>query len=240
MGHALSFVAGAHQQRRGTTMGGSPAEMDTWITDTEISTRFPYYTRANADEVGPEPFSPLGWSLAWMKGCIPGVAEGFVRFGVVPSRRVRRRIRRRCSATGVATSTTNSPCPGSWASACRVRRPKPSTSRTSGTIPECRSTSPNPTDEDEVQSAKLAETMGWAMSTTCVSGAGAGVAPGDGTRGHPSRPGLDVERGHWSPGRARSPVPNSMRPGPSTASRRSARRSGPAPCRPSVRRSGGG
>ena len=56
---------------------------ETWITDTGISTRFPYYTRANADEVGPEPFSPLGWSLGWAKGCIPGVAEGFVRFGVV-------------------------------------------------------------------------------------------------------------------------------------------------------------
>ena len=50
--------------------------MDDWITDTEISSRFPYYTRANADEVGPEPFSPLGWSLGWMKGCIPGVAKG--------------------------------------------------------------------------------------------------------------------------------------------------------------------
>ena len=59
------------------------SNMDRWITDTEVSSRFPYYTRANADEVGPEPFSPLGWSLGWMKGCIPGVAEGFVRFGVV-------------------------------------------------------------------------------------------------------------------------------------------------------------
>ena len=57
--------------------------MEAWITDTAASTRFPYYTRANADEVGPDPFSPLGWSLAWQKGCIPGVAKGFVEFGVV-------------------------------------------------------------------------------------------------------------------------------------------------------------
>ena len=64
-------------------MTTSVSNMDRWITDTEVSPRFPYYTRANADEVGPEPFSPLGWSLGWMKGCIPGVAEGFVRFGVV-------------------------------------------------------------------------------------------------------------------------------------------------------------
>ena len=27
--------------------------MDTWIADTEPSERFPLYTRANADEVGP-------------------------------------------------------------------------------------------------------------------------------------------------------------------------------------------
>lgn len=56
---------------------------DAWITDTPTSERFPYYTRANADEVGPEPFSPLGWSLIWQRGCIPGVAQGFVEFGVV-------------------------------------------------------------------------------------------------------------------------------------------------------------
>ena len=33
--------------------------MKTWIADTEPSERFPIYTRANADEVGPEPFTPL-------------------------------------------------------------------------------------------------------------------------------------------------------------------------------------
>ena len=55
--------------------------IDRWITDTEPSKRFPYLTRANADEVGPDPFSPLGWSLGWQQGCIPGVAAGFVEFG---------------------------------------------------------------------------------------------------------------------------------------------------------------
>ena len=60
-----------------------PTVPDTWITDTALSSRFPYYTRANADEVGPDPFSPLGWSLGWAKGCIPGVAEGFASFGAV-------------------------------------------------------------------------------------------------------------------------------------------------------------
>jgi len=54
---------------------------DRWITDDIPSQRFPYYTRANADEVGPDPFSPLGWSLGWKQGCIPGVAKGFVDWG---------------------------------------------------------------------------------------------------------------------------------------------------------------
>ena len=39
--------------------------MDGWITDTPTSERFPIYTRGNADEVGPHPYSPLGWSLTW-------------------------------------------------------------------------------------------------------------------------------------------------------------------------------
>ena len=57
--------------------------MERWITDTPNSARFPYYTRANADEVGPDPFSVLGWSMVWMRGCNPGVAKGFAEFGVV-------------------------------------------------------------------------------------------------------------------------------------------------------------
>lgn len=56
---------------------------DTWITDYGPSASFVHYTRANADEVGADPFSPLGWSLGWVKGCIPGVADGFVNYGVV-------------------------------------------------------------------------------------------------------------------------------------------------------------
>ena len=57
--------------------------IDRWITDDEPSPTFPHYTRANADEVGPDPFSPLGWTLGWVKGCIPGVARGFIDYGVV-------------------------------------------------------------------------------------------------------------------------------------------------------------
>lgn len=55
--------------------------MKSWITDTETTERFPILTRGNADEVGPEPFSPLGWTLAWEKGAAPGVADAWTHLG---------------------------------------------------------------------------------------------------------------------------------------------------------------
>ena len=55
--------------------------MDRWITDTPTTERFPLYTRANADEVGPEPYSPLGWTLTWEQGAVPGVADGWCSLG---------------------------------------------------------------------------------------------------------------------------------------------------------------
>ena len=55
--------------------------MKTCITDSEPSPRFPLYTRANADEVGPNPFPPLTWTLAWEKGAIPGTVDAWVHLG---------------------------------------------------------------------------------------------------------------------------------------------------------------
>ena len=55
--------------------------MDRWITDTPTSARFPVYTRGNADEVGPAPYSPLGWSLTWEQGICPGTADGWRSLG---------------------------------------------------------------------------------------------------------------------------------------------------------------
>jgi rifampicin phosphotransferase len=138
--------------------------MDRWITDTEISTRFPYYTRANADEVGPEPFSPLGWSLGWVKGCVPGVAKGFIAFGVV-------------EADEFAVDPPE--VFGNWGGYFynQLSLPRVMGVRMPGASPEAIDLAyfgdhpgvpkytPHPDDENEVQSAKLAETMGWAMST---------------------------------------------------------------------------
>ncbi len=55
--------------------------MKTWITDTEPSERFPLYTRANADEVGPDPFTPLNWTLTWEQGMVPGTADAWIALG---------------------------------------------------------------------------------------------------------------------------------------------------------------
>lgn len=55
--------------------------MRTWLTDTATTERFPLYTRGNADEVGPEPFPPLTWSLAWEQGASPGTADAWVHLG---------------------------------------------------------------------------------------------------------------------------------------------------------------
>jgi len=139
--------------------------IDTWITDTAISTRFPYYTRANADEVGPEPFSPLGWSLGWAKGCIPGVANGFVEFGVVEPEEF---------------AVDPPEVFGNWGGYFynQLSLPRVMGVRMPGASPEAIDLAyfgdhpgvppytPHPDDENEARSAKLADTMGWAMSTT--------------------------------------------------------------------------
>lgn len=141
------------------------AELQRWINDTEISTRFPYYTRANADEVGPEPFTPLGWSLGWMRGCIPGVAQGFIDFGVL-------------EADEFAVDPPE--VFGNWGGyfynqlslprIMGVRMPGASPEAIDqayfGDHPDVPTYEPHPADENEAQSAKLADTMGWVMSTS--------------------------------------------------------------------------
>src|SRR4051794_17592702 len=56
--------------------------MDRWITDSHRWERLPYYTRANAGEVLPDPCSPLGWTLVFEQGLLKGWLKGFVDFGV--------------------------------------------------------------------------------------------------------------------------------------------------------------
>lgn len=58
------------------------APMERWITDSQRWDRLPYYTRANAGEVLPDPCSPLGWTLVFEQGLLIGWLRGFVDFGV--------------------------------------------------------------------------------------------------------------------------------------------------------------
>jgi len=53
-----------------------------WLTDWERSGRMPFYTRANAGEVLADPASPLGWTLVFEKGLLPGWLRGLVEFGI--------------------------------------------------------------------------------------------------------------------------------------------------------------
>ena len=63
-------------------VSASPALPDRWLTDWERSERMPFYTRANAGEVLPDPASPLGWTLVFEQGLIPGWLRGLVEFGI--------------------------------------------------------------------------------------------------------------------------------------------------------------
>jgi len=142
----------------------SSSSLNNWISDTELSSRFPYYTRANADEVGPDPFSPLGWSLGWAKGCIPGVAGGFISFGVL-------------EADEFALDPPE--VFGNWGGyfynqlslprvmGCRMPGASPEAIDQAyfGDHPGVPPYTPHPDDENEAQTAKLEATMGWAMST---------------------------------------------------------------------------
>lgn len=138
--------------------------MDRWITDTELSTRFPYYTRANADEVGPDPFSPLGWSLGWMQGCVPGVAGGYVAFGAVSEHEF---------------DLDPPEVFGNWGGYFynQLSLPRVMGCRMPGASPEAIDQAyfgdrpgvptyvPHPDDDSTSHSERLAVTMGWAMST---------------------------------------------------------------------------
>ena len=63
-------------------MSTAAALPDRWLTDWRRSPRMPFYTRANAGEVLPDPASPLGWTLVFEKGLLPGWLRGLVDFGI--------------------------------------------------------------------------------------------------------------------------------------------------------------
>src|SRR3954451_14900237 len=54
-----------------------------WITDNGFDPRYTFWTRANVNEVFPEPLSPLGWDLGWEGACLTGWRDLYIqRFGM--------------------------------------------------------------------------------------------------------------------------------------------------------------
>jgi len=137
--------------------------MDRWITDTRSGTRFKLFTRANADEVGPEPFSPLGWSLGWVKGNGPGAADGFVSFGVVNADELAPDHQIFGNWGGYFYNSV------SLSRLLGVRMPGVSVDAIDkayfGDQPGIPPYEPDPADEDPERSEALAATLAWVMTT---------------------------------------------------------------------------
>jgi hypothetical protein len=55
----------------------------TWFCDSELEDRFPAWTRGNAADVFPEPFSPLGQTTVMHQGMCPGLRDAYVRIGAL-------------------------------------------------------------------------------------------------------------------------------------------------------------
>lgn len=53
-----------------------------WIVDSDISERYPIYTRGNVGEVFPDPVAPFSWTLIAFTGSELGWRDAFARFGV--------------------------------------------------------------------------------------------------------------------------------------------------------------
>lgn len=54
-----------------------------WFGDSDIGDRFPAWTRGNAADVFPDPFSPLGQSLVLRQGMCTGLRDGYISIGVL-------------------------------------------------------------------------------------------------------------------------------------------------------------
>ena len=54
-----------------------------WIGDSTLGERFPAWTRGNAADVFPDPFSPLGKSLVLQDGMSPGLRDAYIDLGAL-------------------------------------------------------------------------------------------------------------------------------------------------------------
>ena len=59
------------------------SEQTRWFGDSELDSRFPAWTRGNAADVFPDPFSPLGYWLVMRQGMCTGLRDGYIKFGAL-------------------------------------------------------------------------------------------------------------------------------------------------------------
>jgi rifampicin phosphotransferase len=56
---------------------------DDWCIDTNLNDRFPIYTRFNANDVLPEPITPLGADLVWLPHILPAFSNAYAEMGAI-------------------------------------------------------------------------------------------------------------------------------------------------------------
>jgi rifampicin phosphotransferase len=66
-----------------TTSNDTTTRNSSWFGDSTIGERFPAWTRGNAADVFPDPFSPLGQSLVLRKAMCTGLRDAYIAFGAL-------------------------------------------------------------------------------------------------------------------------------------------------------------
>ena len=79
---------------------------NTWFGDSTLGDRFPAWTRGNAADVFPEPFSPLGQSLVMRQGMCTGLRDAYTWIGALDYDEYEEPALPTCSRCSAATPTT--------------------------------------------------------------------------------------------------------------------------------------
>lgn len=160
---------------RGGSIGGSHdhegervSEQNTWFGDSELDDRFPAWTRGNAADVFPDPFSPLGQTLVLRDGMCTGLRDAYIRIGVLDYDEF-------VEPTRPELFKVFGGYPYNPLSMTRIMG-----ARMPGVTPELIDQAffderdevppyePHDWHESPAHEARLAESMGWAMSTTSL------------------------------------------------------------------------
>lgn len=142
---------------------------DDWCADTPLNSRFPVYTRFNANDVLPDPITPLGADLVWKPQILPGLGFGYVELGAL-------------SASEAALDRSASPA-GAFryghlyinVTAARLNGIRSGLgwevidAAFFGNHPDAPPHEPHPDDDDPVISARIAARTEWTLTTETFS-----------------------------------------------------------------------